>query len=384
MSSLTNMKSILFLLLVSGASAQNLTEIKNCANFTDAVDQTSYGDVTVSMYPFADIECLNHTTFNLTSGNKLTIVSTDDLDNFYGSSKFVNVRLNVLNGSSVSIENNVIFRAENEDFRDLPDVNGGALYVGEGSEVRFLNDFNTEYIGVRSQTEEDSDFPDHYNSGGVIFNQGKIVVEGLANFENCENSGGGEGSPGPGGCVYNEGVMLLKGGVEMNDVSILDDEGNNGAGFYNEGTIRVNGDSKFSSMFAETAGAIYNAKDALFVFQKGASVVFNECKASDGIAGVIFNDGFMKFTGPALFLEGRSYYQGGAIVIGNNGEMKLSKDAIFFNNFGGDIGAPVYVRTGGVFDFNKKRTSFIGNVAYDSTVEGCFSIYDENKEECFD
>ena len=375
----------LFFALLVGASAQNLTEIETCDDFGDSVSQTSYGDVTVSMYPFADILCPNHTTFNMSSGNKLTIVSTDNVENFYGYSNFVNVRVNINNGSSLTIENNVLFENPNEDFRGLPDVNGGILNIGVDSEVRFLNDFKTKYIGVRSQTEESSDFANHQNSGGVVFNQGKLVVEKLSEFEKCENSGGGESSPGPGGCVYNEGLILFKGGVKMSDVSILDDEGNNGAGIYNTGSVRVSGNSKFTRMFAETAGAIYNAEGSLFVFQKGASVLFNECKASDGVAGMVFNDGYMKFTGPALFVEGRSYNQGGAIVIGDTGTMKLSKDAVFFGTTSGDVGSPVYVRSGGVFDYKRKKTVFIQNTAeYPGDDEGCFSIYDENVGECLE
>lgn len=380
-----SMKSMItfFSVFVVGVFSQNLTEIKSCNDFAETIENVNHGDLTVSMYPFADIECLNHTTFNITSGNKLTIVSTENLDNYYGSSNFVNVRMNVDNGSSLSIENNVVFHTPDRNHDDLPDVNGGSFYVGKNSEVRFLNEFKTQYIGVRSQTVDGSDFPDHQNSGGVIYNSGKFVVEGLAIFENCENSGGGEGSPGPGGCVYNDGYMLFKNGVEMSDVSIIDDEGNDGAGFHNKGSVRVSGPSKFSRMFAESAGAIFNEKDSLFIFKKGSSVVFNECKASDGVAGAVFNDGFMKFAGPALFLESRSYYQGGAIVVGKYGEMKLSQDAIFFGNFGGDSGAPVYVRDGGIFKFNADKASFIDNSGYeDSTVEECLSIYDESKGKC--
>lgn len=370
---------------VHGFNVSELVEIQSCENFTDVIHQAAFGDVTVSMYPFADIICPSHTTFNITSGYKLTIVSTDDLDNFHGYSNFENVRIHISGGSSLTIENEVIFNSPDRNHENLPDVSGGAFYIEKGSEVRFLNSFKTQYIGVRSQTVEDSDFPDHQNSGGVIFNQGKFVVEGLANFENSENSGGGEGSPGPGGVVKNEGFMLFKGGVEMNDVSITDDEGNNGAGFHNSGTVRVSGDSKFSRMFAETAGAIYNAEGGKFIFQKGASVVFNECKASDGKAGVVFNDGFMKFTGPALFLEGRSYYTGGAIVVGSTGELKFSKESIFFNNFSGDFtGAPVFVEVGGTVDMKKSKSVFIGNYGYekDDDDKECFTVYDENSGKC--
>jgi hypothetical protein len=281
------------------------------------------------------------------------------------------------------MENNLVVSAvrNGESRFFLPDVNGGFINVGKDSEARFKNNFKSEFIGVRSVTEESSDFANHQNSGGVVFNQGKFVVEGLATFENCENSGGGESSPGPGGCIYNEGYLLLKNGVEMSDVSILDDEGNNGAGIYNKGSARLNGNSKFTRMFAETAGAIYNYEDSKFIFGKGSSVVFNECKASDGNAGSVYNNGFMKFTGAALFVEGRSYNMGGAIVIGDSGILKLSKEGVFFNNFSGyPTGAPVHVRDGGSIKFNKSKMTFINNYGGDS--EKCFTIYDQGSDEC--
>jgi len=353
------------------------TVIDSCDDFGKAVESTLNGDVEILMHPFADIECLNFTTFNLTSGNKLTIHSSENLDNYHGSSSFVNVRLNVQSGSSLTVENNVLFHTPNRDHEDLPDVNGGSFVIGEGSEVRFLNDFKTQFIGVRSQTEESSDFANHQNSGGVIYNLGKFVVTGMANFESCENSGGGESSPGPGGCVYNEGNMLFKSGVEMSDVSITDDEGNNGAGFYNLGTVRVSGKSRFSRMRAETAGAIYNGEGSRFVFREGVSVLFSECTASDGVAGSIFNSGYMKFTGPTLFLEGRSYYQGGAIVVDDTGFTKLSKDSVFYGSLSGDSGAPVHVRSGGVFKFWETKTYFIDNFG-DGFDNNCYTVYDEN------
>ena len=368
---------------VHGLNVSELVEIQSCENFTDVIHQTAFGDVTVSMYPFADILCPEFTTFNITSGYKLTIVSTDDLDNFHGYSNFENVRIHLSGGSSLTIENEVIFNSPDRNHDNLPDVNGGAFYIEKGSEVRFLNGFKTQYIGVRSQTEESSDFANHENSGGVIYNLGKFVVEGLANFENSENSGGGESSPGPGGVIYNgnEGSMLFKSGIEVSDISILDDEGNNGA-IWNSGTIRLSGACKFTRNFAESGGSLYNTEGGKIIFNKGSSVVFNDVSASDGVGGAIFNNGYMKFKGPALFLEGRSYYEGGAIVVGKTGSMKMSKNTIFFANRSGTSGAPVHVRTGGEFKFNEEKTYFISNVGagFDAT---CPTVYFADGEVCF-
>ena len=68
---------------------------------------------------------------------------------------------------------------------------------------------------------------------------GYFVVEGEASFVRCEVSGGGESSPGPGGVIYvgPTGSVLFD-TVYMSEVSIIDDEGNNGGGIYNEGKVR--------------------------------------------------------------------------------------------------------------------------------------------------
>lgn len=373
------MISSLALLLFPLAFGNSQTLLETCNDMKVAVDATKNGDVDVLMYPFARIECANFTTFTLLEGNDLTITSSENLENYHGSSTFENVRFEVVNGSSLSIENNAFFRGFDEQ-----DVNGGAIFVGKGSSVTFMNDFTTRDVGVRSVTDESSDFASYQLSGGVIYNEGKITIEGVSEFYSCENGGGGESSPGPGGCVYNgeTGFMLFKGGVHMNEVSIIDDEGNNGAGFYNVGRVNIWGDSKFSEMYAETAGAIYNEKGAKFNFRKGASVIFSECKASDGKAGVIYNNGEMKFTGPALFLEGRSYWVGGAIVIGGDGDMKMSKDSVFFKNISDDdSGAPVFVHTGGSLDISMDDVHFIENLAF-SGEPTCGTVFFEEDGVC--
>ena len=73
-----------------------------------------------------------------------------------------------------------------------------------------------------------------------VYVDGYFVVEGEASFVRCENGGGGESSPGPGGVMYvgPAGSVLFADTVYMAEVSIIDDEGNNGGGIYNEGKVR--------------------------------------------------------------------------------------------------------------------------------------------------
>ena len=72
-----------------------------------------------------------------------------------------------------------------------------------------------------------------------VYVDGYFVVEGEASFVRCENSGGGESPPGPGGVMYvgPTGSVLFADTVYMAEVSIIDNEGNNGAGIYNEGKV---------------------------------------------------------------------------------------------------------------------------------------------------
>lgn len=359
-------------------------DIESCDDLAMVFDNARTGDVVVSVYPFAKVHCENFTTFTLDSGYDVTLESTDDVDNYFGSSNMRNVRFEVLGGSKLTFGVNVEFELDLEDGDEYPDLNGGSLYIGTGSNVVFLEDFEATNVGTRSQTVEDSDFPDHQNYGGVVWNDGYFRVNGHSVFTGCEISGGGEGSPGPGGCLYNNvnGSVLFVDGVSMSDVSILDDEGNNGAGIYNLGKVNIRGDSVFMNLRAERAGAVYNGEGAVFNFKNGASVSFYNCRSSDGDAGTIYNAGNMSFSGVAVFMYSSSNWRGGAIV--NVGYMKLSKNTMFFETRSGDkTGAPIYVKTGGTVDYVKKKVYFVeSSFYYEETLDICNGVYYEENESC--
>lgn len=381
----TSFLSLLLPVLTYGQD--NLGDIQSCQDMVDLFDRAGSESVTATMDPFQDVICDEFTTITLDSGYDVTILSSeDDLDNFFGRAVMRKLRLEVLGGSKVTFEVNTGFELDlDED--DYPDVNGGALYIGQDSNVVFLNDFHVTDVGVRSETVDGSDFPDHQNDGGVINNNGFFRVNGDATFERCENSGGGEGSPGRGGCVFNgeNGSMVFEGDLEMSDVSITDDEGNSGGGFYNLGKVNVKGDSLFDLLRAETGGAIFNGEGATFNFRSGGSTAFVANRAQDGNGGSVHNLGNMNFRGPVLFLQSTAEYLGGAVF--NSGSMKFGDMAIFFDVRAEDFtGAPVYVDDGGELDFKESDVVFL-DIEVDELADPlltCKGVYFEGDDACIE
>jgi len=352
--------------LASGSSL----ELKTCDDLHEAVDMAISEYVNVTMHPFADIICDNFTTFTL-SDYGLGIYSTNDDPNhtFHGDSNFQNVRFEVINGAKLTFETDVLFETL-EDNEDVRDVNGGAFYVGEDSSVQFLGNFETKNIGVRSETEESSDFSDHQDDGGCIWNNGYFRVDGDAVMTGCKNKGGGESSPGRGGAIFNgvNGSMLFSNGVDISEVRLTDDEGNDGGGIYNLGKVNIRGDSRFFELYAESAGAIYNGEGAVFKFKDDATALFYRCKAFDGVGGAIINNGLFKFSGPALFISGAADDRGIQISIGSSGKMKLKKNSYFFDNV---CGESTYSKT----------TQFVNSESkYDEIL--CEGVYFEEGEIC--
>ena len=328
---------------------------------------TKTQDVVVEMHPFQDIDCGTFTTMSMDS-NTLTVQSSENIENFFGNSDLYQVRFEITNGAKLVWETNVEFHGPEEQ-----DVNGGALFVGEGSNVRFLNDLMMTDVGVRSVPEEDSDFATYVLSGGCVYTDGYFRVDGAATFTNCEVTGGGESPPGPGGVLYvgEEGSVLFNGALEMSAVSIIDDEGGDGGGIYNKGKVNIKGNAKFESIRARNGGALFNEAGAQFRFKNQATALFIDCTSHDGIGGALYNEGYFKFSGPSLFIE----QDAPTIFVSTTGETVLSENSVFWDNE--DTSNPVVlVASGGEIDI-PSSVSFIDDIESD-----CSTVFYQEDDTC--
>lgn len=333
--------------------------VETCEELQAAFDLTKTQDVVVEMHPFQDIECADFTTMSIDS-NSLTVMSSEDLDNYHGSADLYEVRFEVTNGAKVTWETNLEFHGTDDQ-----DVDGGGIFIGEGSSVRFLNDLEMTDVSVVSVTDESSDFASYERSGGCVYTNGYFRVDGAAVFTHCDVVGGGESSPGPGGALYvgEQGSVLFNGALQISDVSITDDEGDDGGGIYNKGKVNIKGNAVFKSLRARDGGAIYNAVDAQFQFKQQATAVFLGCSANDGKAGALYNRGYFKFSGPALFYD----TDHPSVYVSSEGETVLSKDSVFWS-ITDTTKAAVEVASGGELEV-PSSVSFIGYDDADCTVD---------------
>ena len=103
--------------------------------------------------------------------------------------------------------------------------------------------------------------------------------------------------------------------------------------------------------------------------------MFNDCVGSDGDGGAVFNLGYIKFSGPALFLNCRA----SPFVVGSTGEARLSKDSVFWgfsSNGQSDIEPNILVKDGGVLTGEEDVKFIAGNP------EGCATVFFEDGEVC--
>ena len=345
------------LLLVLSGVCHGLVE--TCEQLQAAFDLTKTQDVVVEMHPFQDIDCVTPTTMRMNS-NTLTVQSSENLENFFGNSDLFQVRFEVTNGAQLIWETNVEFHGPLEQ-----DVNGGALFVGVGSNVRFLNDLMMDDVSIISAREEDSDSAVRILSGGCVYTDGFFRVDGEASFTNCEVTGAGESPPGPGGALYvgEEGSVRFNGELAIKYVSITDDGGDNGGGIYNRGKVDIKGNAKFESLRARNGGAVFNTAGAQFRFTNQATAFFRDCTANDGFGGSLYNEGNFKFSGPALFIE----QDAPTVVVSTTGVTVLSENSVFWDNE--DTFEPaILVASGGELDI-PSSVLFVDDVESDcSTV----------------
>ena len=334
--------------------------VETCDELKAAFDLTNTQDVVIEIDPNTDIDCTAFTTMSMDS-NTLTVETSGDLSDSSGTVNLYEIRFEVTDGAKMFWEPNVHFHGS-----DNRDVFGGAVFVGDGSTVRFLNDLAMTDISVVSVPEESADSASYTLSGGCVYTDGYFRVDGEATFTRCNVSGGGEASPGPGGALYvgEEGSVLFQGPLEITDVSIRDDDGNNGAGIYNLGKVNIKADAVFSELSAETGGAIFNGENAVFRFKKNAKAFFSACSASHDEPTALNNQGYFKFSGAAEFVD----MDAPSII--TYGELVLSADSVFYGDDG--ISSPaVIVGTGGDLTI-PSSVSFID----DNTVESeCTTVY---------
>ena len=306
--------------------------VETCEELQAAFDLTKTQNVVIQVHPFVHIDCVDFTTMSMDS-NTLTVESSENIDNFHGNSNLNQIRFEVTNGAKLFWETNVILYGS-----DRHDVDGGGLFIGEGSTIRFKNNVEMVDFGVRSVPEEGSDYASYFRSGGCVYTDGYFRVDGEATFTNCDVRGG----PGGGLFVGGKGSVLFNGGLDMSDISIFGEFGTNGGGIYNEGKVNVKGDAKFENLAARSGGAIYNAVGAQFRFKNGANADFLHCTMVDGTAGALHNEGYLKFSGPAIFVDTETP----AIFISSDGNTVLSGNSVFRDTYV-DSHAAILVAAGG-------------------------------------
>ncbi|CAM9616747.1 unnamed protein product [Ectocarpus fasciculatus] len=298
--------------------------IETCEDLQAAFSLTQTQDVVDEIHPFQDIECETFTNMTMTS-NTLTLSSSENVDNFFGSSSLTNIRLDITNGAELIWETNVEFIGD-EEVEHM--VDGGGVFVGEGSSVRFLNDLEMQDIRIINERDDDSDFASFVRSGGCVWTAGSFIVDGEATFTRCDITGAGESPPGPGGAIYVDptGSVSFNQGVMISETFITDDFGGDGGGIYNLGEVNIAGDSRFEEIAASSGAAIYNGEGAQFSFTNDATAFFRDLSNRDAEGSGLFNRGFFEFSGPALFVEGESP----VVVVTETSQTILSENSAFW------------------------------------------------------
>ncbi|CAN0136414.1 unnamed protein product, partial [Scytosiphon promiscuus] len=300
--------------------------IETCEDLQAAFELTQTQDVVVEIYPTADIECDTFTNMTMTS-NTLTVSASEELSYTSTGVDLTRIRFAVTNGAKLFWEPSVLFDGVEEEEEN--NVDGGAVYIGEGSTVRFLNNLQMTDVSIINVRDEDSDYSSFVRSGGCVWTDGYFRVDGTARFERCDITGAGESPPGPGGAVYvgETGSVLFNGGVDISETSISDDFGGRGGGIYNLGKVNIKGSSRFEDLRASSGAAIYNGEGATFTFRNRATAYFRDLTNRDAEGSALFNRGYFKFSGPALVVDAEAP----AIVAASGSETILSENSAFWD-----------------------------------------------------
>ena len=369
----------LLLLLFSGV-CHGLVE--TCEELQTAFELTKTQDVEIEVHPHANIECATFTTMSMDS-NTLTVKSSEDLTELVGNSDLYEIRFEVTNGAKLFWETNVVFNGRTDEH----ELNGGAVFVGEDSTVRFWNDVELSGFSITSGSDTIAAGYDNV-SGGCVYTDGYFRVDGKATFSNClivaGDEGGDDTAPRNGGALYvgSKGSVLFNLELDMsnNDLYSSGDfafsAADNGGGIYNAGKINTKGGAVFTSLKGGVGGAIYNAVDAQFKFRSFSRALFLNCDSRDDFGSALYNRGSFEFAGPVVFLDNDAP----SIYVGADGETDMSSSrASFFESSSFSSAAAIVVAAGGGVDIDVSFGSF-----FTTTDPDCGTVYYEEDGTCLE
>lgn len=161
-----------------------------CKELQAAFELAQTQDVNILIHPAANIECATHTNMTMSSPHTLTVNATAPIRSFGNPTLLRRVRFDVTGGAKLFWETNVWFDGIDED--DNQDNDGGAVFVGEDSTVRFWNDVEMTDVSIFSATAPGSDNAQYTRQGGCVSTSGYFRVDGTTTLTRCDNEGGGE------------------------------------------------------------------------------------------------------------------------------------------------------------------------------------------------
>ncbi len=212
-------------------------------------------------------------------------------------------------GHSTDVEN-----VTDKTYQNFTDVNGGALYAGSEKTGHVTNSTFTE--------NKASD------SGGAIYNEGEMTVNGSSFEKNIAEKNGGKG--GGGGAIYNKGTITVDDSLFANNKAgkgeqVWQEEGHGGAVYNAANAVITN--STFRGNHAKYGGAIYN--ESIGNMTVGGEFIDNTAQTG----GAIENDGGKLTVNSGSLFENNtvSRFDGGAIL-NENGTLNIEDNVTFRNN----------------------------------------------------
>ncbi len=212
------------------------------------------------------------------------------------------------NGAFISAHGDAEISIYASRFENCKAVNGGAVYVSEGTDSK-----------KRTLTVEKSTFKlCSAENGGAIYSDAYTYIANSTLDENTASASGG--------------AMYLGGSSELQSVSADKNKAKNGAVLFNEGASVMVSPEAFNNQ-AENGGVIFNKNSCLV-----SEVTFFENKASD-CGGAVYNEGAFFINGGTI-MANESVRYGGGIYSTEGSVLKIEN---------GDISSGKAEYAGGVY-----------------------------------